>query len=203
MCGRAFFPIGQEPAPPPNNDTVHPILGVLPAYREPGNKVTYFAEKCRAGCFWAERLSRTYRRATPDWERNYKHHFSFDNGRVCLYSNYPWPDNAALGGEAALCEAQLPGNARKYVRLPPPPILTLEVTLTTIHHLVCCRSGHIKSKLSLVCGCQIPTISILEVTLKTTHWPGQCGPHRESPRELFHLPPNSPYNHRWPMIGHN
>jgi hypothetical protein len=125
MCGRPLYPIGYEPAPPAN-ETLHPILSALPAYREPSSQITYYAEKFGGGFFWAERLSQAYRHATPRWEQNFKYSFSFDNGRVRLYSNCPWPDDFALDDGATFDEeARLHYKQRQYVSEPP---FTIKVT---------------------------------------------------------------------------
>jgi hypothetical protein len=120
MRSTPLYPIGQEPAPPPVDSALHPILGVLPAYREPGNQVTVYAENSEDEYFWAERLSKNYRRNNKGWDEDYSFTFSFDNGRVLVYSNHPWPDNGALDDDENLDEdVQFRLKRRTYVRKPP------------------------------------------------------------------------------------
>jgi hypothetical protein len=115
-----LYPIGQEPAPPPVDGALHPILSVLPAYREPGNQVTVYVEDSEDGYFWAERLSKTYRKKNKGWDDDYEYKFSFDNGRLLLYSNHPWPDNDALDDDEKLDEEiQFRLRRRIYVRQQP------------------------------------------------------------------------------------
>ena len=97
-----LYPIGQEPAPPPVDTALHPILGVLPAYREPGNRVTYYAENSEDEYFWAERLSPNFRKKNKGWDEDYEYSFSFDNGRLLVYSNHPWPDDGTLDDDENL-----------------------------------------------------------------------------------------------------